>query len=246
MYIHVYIYTYTYVCIAVLQYRHIHVYKLHMHTTHKSHLPSGPRLSLWHCSSYFNWIEILKSPAGTLKLNSCLPFGWWPKRSFLRVMGHITIAMPIFASKLQRPRQSWHESISFLFRCRYYLDAALMFARALRLDPNIQSQLDICCLVRRPFWWEMGGLLAWRFPVLLLSWCLILIIILKWYTKHAKEISSQPHVFCFSVLASWILLGMQIQHTWQKFSMASPPRLHSQISESPSGGSSGLSLCQMA
>eukprot|EP00434_Breviolum_minutum_P009548 symbB.v1.2.008406.t1/scaffold526.1/size209645/7 len=27
---------------------------------------------------------------------------------------------------------------------KYYLDAALMFARALRLDPNIQSQLDIC------------------------------------------------------------------------------------------------------
>ena len=60
----------------------------------------------------------------------------------------------------------------------------------------------------------------------------------KLYTKHAKEISSQPHVFCFSVLASWILLGMQIKNTWQKFSMASPPRLHSQISESPSGGSS--------
>ena len=35
------------------------------------------------------------------------------------------------------------------FHCRYYLDAALMFAHALRLDPNIKSQLDICCLVIR-------------------------------------------------------------------------------------------------
>lgn len=184
VYIHVYTYIHTYMYVFQCCSIDIYMYINYIHTTHKSHLPSGPRLSLWNCSSYFNWIEILKSPAGTLKLNSCLPFGWWPKRledwNFVRSFfkGH-------------GPHHCSHAN----FRLQTTTTTAKLAWKHLRFAVGITWMLHWCLPTRCGWiptlshnwtsaaWWDVHFDGRWEdcwhgdFQCLLLSSCLILIII---------------------------------------------------------------------
>lgn len=56
---------------------------------------------------------------------------------------------------VDRQKLSHPSGVPFIFR--YYLDAALMFARALRLDAKIKPQLDECGLAIQGWWRDLDG-----------------------------------------------------------------------------------------